>query len=248
MMLVSRRQVIKTFVLGAAFSNVVGRNWAGTFLGEVQQAPAFTPGVLKVDLDDFPVLAQPLGSVRLGTFPIQANNQTDAWLKPIIINRGETDEFHVVSAVCTHEGCIIRKLDPGSGAMVCPCHGSAFNIDGGLRKGPAGSPLSTFAYQRTGSTLVISVPELFYDVTFNRSPSNNRVQIRFVAFYQTRYEVYFRERLDAPAQVVPFALTESGPIFDRELMGNENSEFATLYLEKPGTAGFFQVAIKTTQV
>jgi len=31
-------------------------------------------------------------------------------------------------------------------------------------------------------------------------------------------------------------------------MGNENSEFATLYLEKPGTAGFFQVAIKTTQV
>src|SRR5688500_1504261 len=149
MKLVSRRQVIKTFVLGAAFSNVVGRSWAGTFLGEVQQAPAFTPGILKVDLNDFPVLAQPLGSARLGTFPIQSNNQTDAWLKPIIINRGEADEIHVVSAVCTHEGCIIRKLDAASGAMVCPCHGSAFEIDGGLRNGPAGSPLASFPYQRS---------------------------------------------------------------------------------------------------
>jgi nitrite reductase/ring-hydroxylating ferredoxin subunit len=184
----------------------------------------------------------------LGTFPIQANNQTDAWLKPIIINRGEADEIYVVSAVCTHEGCIIRKLDKVSKAMVCPCHGSAFFIDGGLRNGPAGSSLSTFDYQREGSVLMISVPDLFYDVTFNRSPSNDRVQIRFVAFYQTRYEVYFRERLDGPAQVVPFALSENDPVFSREVMGNENSEFVTLYLDKPGTAGFFQVAVKTTQV
>jgi nitrite reductase/ring-hydroxylating ferredoxin subunit len=166
----------------------------------------------------------------------------------MIINRGEADQFHVVSAVCTHEGCIIRKLDPGSGAMVCPCHGSAFEIDGGLRNGPAGSPLSTFAYERVGSMLMISVPDLFYDVTFNRSPLNSRVQIRFVAFYQTRYEVYFRERLDAPAQVVPFALTETGPVSLTEIAGNENSEYATLYLEKPGAAGFFQVAVKTGQV
>lgn len=132
--------------------------------------------------------------------------------------------------------------------MVCPCHGSAYEIDGGLRNGPAGSPLSTFAYEREGSALMISVPDLFYDVTFNRSPSNNRVQIRFVAFYQTRYEVYFRERLDAPAQVVPFALTENGPASLSELAGNENSEYATIYLEKPGAAGFFQVAVKTGEV
>jgi Rieske Fe-S protein len=248
MKLVSRRQVIKTFVLGAAFSNVIGRNWAGTFLGEVQPAPAFTAGILKVDLDDFPVLAQPLGSVRLGTFPIDGTNKTDAWLKPIIINRGDADDFHVVSAVCTHEGCIVRKLDPVSRAMICPCHGSAYFIDGGLRNGPAGSPLSIFTHRREGSSLIISVPELFYDVTFNRSPSNTRVQIQFVAFYQTRYEVYFRERLDAPAQVVPFALTESGPLTLTELTGNENSEYATLYLDKPGTAGFFQVAVKAGQV
>ena len=244
----SRRQVIKTFVLGTAFSNAVAESWAETFVGEVQETPAFTPGLLKVDLNDFPVLGQPLGSVRLGTFPIQSNHQTDAWLKPIIINRDEGDRYHVVSAVCTHEGCIIRKLDAGSRTMVCPCHFSAFEIDGVLRKGPAGSPLATFPYQRVGSVLMISVPDLFYDVTFNRSPSNDRVQIRFVAFYQTRYEVYFRERLDGPAQVVPFALSESAPVFSIEALGNENSEYVTLYLEKPGTAGFFQVAVKTTQV
>ena len=247
-MKLSRREVIKTFALGAAFSNVAGNSWASSFLLEMQQIPEFTPGVLRLDLGDYPVLAQPFGSVRLGAFPIGAGNKTDAWLKPIIINRGAADDFYVVSAVCTHEGCIIRRLDSGSRAMVCPCHGSAFEIDGEVRNGPAGSPLDSYSFTRSGSVLTISVPGLFYDVTFGRAASGNRIQIQFVAFYQTRYEVYFRESLEAPAQVVNFALTETGPATLSELTGNENSEYATLYLDKPGTMGFFQIAIKTAEV
>lgn len=247
-MKLSRRGVIKTFALGAAFSNVAGLSWTSTFLLKVKAIPDFTPGVLRVDLNEFPTLAQPFGSVRLGTLPIGAGNKTEAWLKPILINRGEVDDFYVVSAVCTHEGCIIRKLDVGSRAMVCPCHGSAFEIDGDLRNGPAGSPLDSYVFTRFGSVLTIQVPGLFYDVTFGRAATGNRVKIQFVAFYQTRYEVYFRESFEAPAQVVNFALTENGPATFVEILGNENSEFATLYLDKPGGMGFFQIAVKTGEV
>jgi hypothetical protein len=117
-----------------------------------------------------------------------------------------------------------------------------------VRQGPAGSALDAYAFTRSGSVLTIEVPQLFYDVTFGRGAMGNRVKIQFVAFYQTRYEVYFRESLEATPEVVNFALTEDGAATLSELTGNENSEYATLYLDKPGSAGFFQVAVKTGEV
>lgn len=248
MKLFSRRAVIKTFALGAAFSAIPGKSWAEDLLLEIQQAPSFDDGVLKVDINSFPALSQPLGSVRLGTFPIGANNKTDSWLKPMIINRGEADDFYVVSAVCTHEECIIRRLDPTSRAMVCPCHGSAFEIDGQVRNGPAGFPLPSFRFTRQANILSISVPQLFYDVTVAQSSARTRLQIRFVAFYQTVYEVYFRPTLTSPPQRVNFALTENGPATTADLTGTIDSEYVTLYLDKPNSFGFFQVAVKTTEL
>ncbi|HXK12709.1 MAG TPA: Rieske (2Fe-2S) protein [Vicinamibacteria bacterium] len=51
--------------------------------------------------------------------------------------------FYVVSAVCTHLGCNVNH-EPGRG-FACPCHGSAFEEDGRVRKGPAAWPLPRFA-------------------------------------------------------------------------------------------------------
>lgn len=248
---VSRREVIKTFALGAAVSNLIGRPWARSFVLEVRQAAVFSAGVLKLNLDDFPALAQPYGSVRIGTSPVGPDRQTDAWLKPIIINRGAAEDFYVLSAVCTHQGCILPRMDATSRVMPCfaPCgHGSLFEIDGAVRQGPANNPLDRYAFTRSGSMLTINVPDLFFDVTFNRAPSAARVQIQFVAFYQTTYEVYFRQTLDGSAEVVNFSLTENGPATLREVAGNFDSTYVTLYLERPGALGFFQVAVKTTPV
>jgi Rieske Fe-S protein len=260
-MKVSRREAlttfVKTFALGAAYSTSPGSAWAQIFLLEVQQIPDFTPGILKINLNDFPVLSQPLGSVRLGTAPVGANNTADeAWLKPIIINRGEGDDYHVVSAVCTHQGCIVRRMESASQRMVCPCHGSQFEKDGTVppeRVGnfdlqPGQSPLQNYTYTRQGSILLITVPGLFFDVTFNRAPLNARVQLRFVAFYQTRYEIYFRSTLESPPTLVNFSLTEAGPANLTEIAGSFESDYVTLYLDRPGAFGFFQLAVKTSQV
>jgi cytochrome b6-f complex iron-sulfur subunit len=51
--------------------------------------------------------------------------------------------FYAVSAVCTHLGCNVNH-EEGRG-FACPCHGSAFDEHGAVRKGPAAWPLPRFA-------------------------------------------------------------------------------------------------------
>ena len=51
--------------------------------------------------------------------------------------------FYAVSGVCTHLGCNVNH-EEGRG-FACPCHGSAFEEDGRVRKGPAAWPLPRFA-------------------------------------------------------------------------------------------------------
>ena len=47
----------------------------------------------------------------------------------------EDDGLYAISAVCTHLGCIVKRLDDGQ--FDCPCHGSKFNLRGETFSGPA---------------------------------------------------------------------------------------------------------------
>ncbi|MCD6090426.1 MAG: ubiquinol-cytochrome c reductase iron-sulfur subunit [Bacteroidales bacterium] len=51
----------------------------------------------------------------------------------IIVNKD--GEPKVFNAHCTHLGCSINKME--NGVLVCPCHGSHFNLEGEPIKGPA---------------------------------------------------------------------------------------------------------------
>jgi len=44
---------------------------------------------------------------------------------------------------CTHLGCAV-PWDPAQGKFVCPCHASAFEMDGDLLNPPAPRPLDRF--------------------------------------------------------------------------------------------------------
>ena len=56
----------------------------------------------------------------------------------------EQDDFHVVSAVCTHLGCTVQWKQ-GRHEFACPCHGSRFHEDGANFAGPAPRPLAWHA-------------------------------------------------------------------------------------------------------
>ena len=60
--------------------------------------------------------------------------------KQYAVHRDDAGELHVLSARCTHFGCIVG-WNTADRAWECPCHGSRFAADGTLVQGPATADL-----------------------------------------------------------------------------------------------------------
>jgi glycine/D-amino acid oxidase-like deaminating enzyme/nitrite reductase/ring-hydroxylating ferredoxin subunit len=54
--------------------------------------------------------------------------------------RDDAGTLHAVSARCTHLGCLVT-WNTAERSWDCPCHGSRFDVDGGVLQGPAVRPL-----------------------------------------------------------------------------------------------------------
>lgn len=50
-----------------------------------------------------------------------------------------------LSAKCTHLGCIINKIKDQQ--LLCPCHGSSYNMNGEVLKGPAKKNLNWLDFE-----------------------------------------------------------------------------------------------------
>ena len=244
----TRREVIKTFALGTAISNVLGNSWAASLLFDFRPLSHIQTGILQIKLTDFPELNTAGGSVRVGTSPIVRRSAEDTGptglFHPVIINRAATD-FFVLHAECTHAGCTVPRTN-SQGIMQCACHGSQFAADGSVRRGPALQPLRRLNFTRDGDILEIQIPDMFFEIKVDRVASSNRVHLSFLAFSNLTYEIYFRPSLDGPLQRVSFATAAGGTLTQTELPGND--DFANVYVERTGTAGFFQIAMKTSAV
>ncbi len=65
----------------------------------------------------------------------------------------DDDGIYAISAVCTHLGCIVYKTDWG---FQCPCHGSRYNQEGKVIRGPAPRSLPWYEITQTvDGTLVV---------------------------------------------------------------------------------------------
>lgn len=72
----------------------------------------------------------------------------------IIIRTGDT-QYTVLSKICTHQGCTV-SYNSTSNQLPCPCHGSLYNISGGVVNGPATQSLKKYSTKIEGNNLVIS--------------------------------------------------------------------------------------------
>ena len=61
--------------------------------------------------------------------------------------------FEALSLICTHQGCTVNYT--GSG-FACPCHGSMYNINGVVTRGPAPSNLPQYTVTQSGNILTIT--------------------------------------------------------------------------------------------
>jgi nitrite reductase/ring-hydroxylating ferredoxin subunit len=78
----------------------------------------------------------------------------------IVARRG--DRIFAVSAACTHRECIVRNSGDD---LRCPCHGSRFNYDGSVTRGPATRPLIHFAISNENGRLVVDKSQVFTDMS-----------------------------------------------------------------------------------
>lgn len=60
----------------------------------------------------------------------------------------------VLENICTHMGCQTDWNASGQ-SWDCPCHGSRFNSDGSVLRGPAAEPLPTLAHHIENDGIVI---------------------------------------------------------------------------------------------
>jgi len=65
--------------------------------------------------------------------PFNKNKQVSFFENYIVVNQNETTT--VLSSHCTHLGCKIMKVE--NGRLKCPCHGSEYDLEGKVKKGPA---------------------------------------------------------------------------------------------------------------
>ncbi len=72
--------------------------------------------------------------------------------RKVVVTQPVKGEFKAFSAICTHEGCVVR--DVSGGTINCPCHGSKFSAsDGSVQHGPAQRPLPAERVTVQGGTI-----------------------------------------------------------------------------------------------
>lgn len=72
----------------------------------------------------------------------------------VVVTQPAAGEFKAFSSKCTHKGCAVNKV--ADGTIDCPCHGSKFNLDGTVAKGPATEPLEAKTISVQGDSIVLA--------------------------------------------------------------------------------------------
>ncbi|MEV5242042.1 Rieske (2Fe-2S) protein [Streptomyces cinnamoneus] len=74
--------------------------------------------------------------------------------RKVVVTQPVKGEFKAFSAVCTHQGCLVKEVT--NGTINCPCHGSKFSVtDGSVRTGPALKPLPPEHVSVSGNSLTV---------------------------------------------------------------------------------------------
>lgn len=217
--------------------------------GELVPSPDDNLGLLNIQPNDYPVLAESGGSVRLGFNPVRSNHLPDGTLHPILINRLESGELIVLNAECPHASCAVRTLSQSSNTHTCPCHSSRFRMDGSRISGPAPFGLDLLESEMCpDGSLDILVPRLKFSITSKVLDLKifKRIKIDFPARRKVSYQVVFKSEAADDWQTVPFATSEGGALSQAVFLGE--GLLTSLFVEVPKDQGIFAVQILQEQV
>lgn len=102
-------------------------------------------GTLRLARADHPRLNEPGGYLRIQPEGIRET------LYLVVLADGR---LAALSPICTHLGCTV---DIQENQLICPCHGSTYDRNGAVLRGPAERPLRRYPVTESAGSIVISL-------------------------------------------------------------------------------------------
>lgn len=106
----------------------------------------------------------PVGErTQFSTTPVRVDlhaDRVDAWSRERDVKLGscwvveQDGQLKAFSTACPHLGCAV-DYEPGEGKFKCPCHRSAFSVNGEVEAGPSPRPLDTLAVEEKDGQVAI---------------------------------------------------------------------------------------------
>lgn len=146
----SRRDFLRCAGCGAAAAAAAalgGGCAPGVDPAPLVDVPAPANGQLALTVASYPALAGPGGAVRARAPGVDP---------PLLLVHRPDGGFAALSSICPHRGCPLGAEDF---QVVCPCHGSRFDLQGHVTNPPARGDLVAYptSYDAGTGVLVVSV-------------------------------------------------------------------------------------------
>jgi Rieske Fe-S protein len=130
--MVNRRNWLRVFVAGAAAFLAWPVSW---LFGKK----------LSIDLDQVPKLKEIGGQTTIKLMH-----------EDLLIIRDSEKTIRIFNAHCTHKGCLV-KYSAKDNRINCPCHGSQYDMNGNVLKGPAPRSLQAHAGEIDGNQIIVEL-------------------------------------------------------------------------------------------
>jgi cytochrome b6-f complex iron-sulfur subunit len=123
---------------------VVGSGFAAIFL---RPDSTLFAKKLSIDMDQVPSLKGTGGQITIRLMH-----------EDVLLIRDSENTVRVFNAHCTHKGCLV-KFSEKNNRIECPCHGSQYDLNGNVLKGPASRPLPTHSGEIEGNQIILDFPD-----------------------------------------------------------------------------------------
>ncbi len=122
---------------------VIAASLLGGCASLVTRTVAPIDGALRLALVHYPELTADGGSLKV--IPKGASD-------PVYVLALGNRRFAALSPICTHLGCTVEIEQS---RLVCPCHGSNYDREGRVLRGPAEFPLAQYPVELTADDVLI---------------------------------------------------------------------------------------------
>jgi len=74
----------------------------------------------------------------------------------VLLIRDTEETIRALDPICTHKGCTVAYIE-NDNRLECPCHQSAFTLEGAVVRGPATRPLKAYDAKLDGDRIILSL-------------------------------------------------------------------------------------------